>query len=106
MMAHLLRELSRPSKVGELAGRLDEDKDFLRSFLSVLEARGYVGRAYDQSPACGSGCGGCSLANLCPAKGSQTDVEVWRLTEKGRKAAQRDDLGVSEKATKLPSSTD
>lgn len=106
MMPKLLRELSKPSKVGELAGRLGEDREFLLSFLSVLEARGYVGRAFDHSPTCSTGCGGCAMANFCPAQGSRRDVEVWRLTEKGRRAAQRDDLRVPEKAKHLPPSAD
>ncbi|MCA9797515.1 MAG: hypothetical protein KC910_37140 [Candidatus Eremiobacteraeota bacterium] len=104
MTSKLLRELARPSKVSELAGRLGEEADFLRSFLTVLESSGYVGRAYDRSPTCSSGCGGCAVANLCPARGSQTDLEVWRLTEKGRKAAERDDLRHTGAVKQLPTS--
>lgn len=79
VIERLLSALEQPREVGALAAELDLDQQTLLPLLRMLEARGYVGRAYQNSPSCGTGCGVCSLRNLCPAEGRQAEaVEVWR----------------------------
>ena len=73
----------------ELARRLKRPASQLAGMLRVLESRGYIGQAYNESDACKTGCQSCSMVNLCPAQGT-TDGElgVWRLTEKGRQVVE------------------
>ncbi|GMU56633.1 MAG: hypothetical protein AMXMBFR33_57790 [Candidatus Xenobia bacterium] len=83
----LLALLERPRTTAELSGELKTDEQAVEGLLSLLGARGYVGKAYDRSPTCGTGCGSCSLQRLCPAKGEEAPfLPVWRLTGRGRDA--------------------
>ncbi len=83
-MQDLLEKLSRPRTTQQLAEELSAPKETLEPMLALLAARGYVGQAYSQSPTCGTGCGSCSLKNLCPAQGEEAPfLNVWRVTEKG-----------------------
>lgn len=87
MISRLLKSLSRPMTTDQLASELATDKASLEPLLALLEARGYVGQAYDDSPACGTGCGACSMRSFCPAEGSEAPfLPVWRVTHKGRAA--------------------
>ncbi|MCA9791143.1 MAG: hypothetical protein KC910_05085 [Candidatus Eremiobacteraeota bacterium] len=84
VISRLLSSLVRPKSTEQLAQELATDKATLEPLLALLEARGYVGQAYDDSPACGTGCGSCSMRTLCPAQGSEAPfLPVWRATHKG-----------------------
>lgn len=90
MIDRLLPLLTQPRTVSELARELSTESGAVEGFLALLAAREYVGKAYDNSPTCGTGCGSCSLKNLCPSKGSEAPfMPVWRLTAKGHAALTR-----------------
>ena len=87
MTARLLKALNTPRTLDQLAAELGVSPEAVALMLRQLEARGYVGPAYDQSPACGTACSACSLKRLCPAAGQATpSLRAWRLTEKGEAA--------------------
>ncbi len=87
MTDKLLALLERPRTTAELARELKTDEQAVEGLLSLLSARSYVGKAYDSSPTCGTGCGSCSLQRLCPAKGVEAPfLPVWRLTARGQEA--------------------
>lgn len=87
MIERLLPLLTTPRTVKELARELQTDTGAVEGFLTLLAAREYVGKAYDSSPTCGTGCKSCSMQNLCPAKGEEAPfLPVWRLTVKGQEA--------------------
>lgn len=90
MIDRLLPLLTRPRTVEELARELSTDGAAVEGLLTLLAGREYVGKAFDSSPTCGTGCGSCSLQNLCPARGSEAPfMPVWRLTPKGQEALER-----------------
>ncbi|MBI3929781.1 MAG: hypothetical protein HY319_29845 [Armatimonadetes bacterium] len=83
-MRRVLSELQVPRTLEQLARQLEVDPAVVESMLGLLLAKGYVGHAYDRSPTCGTTCGGCSVHNLCPARGEEAPFRiVWRLTFKG-----------------------
>lgn len=87
MIDRMMTLLAQPRTVKELARELSTDTAAVEGFLALLAAREYVGKAYDNSPTCGTGCGSCSMQNLCPTKGSEAPfMPVWRLTAKGQAA--------------------
>ncbi len=87
MIDRLLPLLTQPRTAAELARELSTESAAVEGLLALLAAREYVGKAYDSSPTCGTGCGKCSLQNLCPAKGSEAPfLPVYRLTAKGQEA--------------------
>ncbi len=87
MTARLLALLAAPRTLPELARELGLEPGTVLALLRQLEARGYVGPAYQGSPACGVACGACSLKRLCPSAGTPTPpAPVWRLTDRGRAA--------------------
>lgn len=88
MIPRLLELLQVPRDSQELARELGATVSAVEGMLRLLEGRGYVGYAYDESPACGTGCGGCSVRRLCPAEGEEAPfLKVWRVTSKGRQYA-------------------
>ncbi len=87
MTRRLLALLEAPRTLPELARALGLEEATVRALLAQLEARGYVGRAYAESPACGVGCSACSLKNLCPAAGDPApSLPTYRLTARGQAA--------------------
>jgi len=87
MTARLLALLERPRTLPELARALGLETGTVLALLHRLEARGYVGPAYAESPACGVACGGCSLKRLCPVAGQTAPkVAAYRLTDRGKRA--------------------
>jgi len=86
----LLAELRKPRTNAELARSLKVSEDTLAGMLHTLERGGYVGRAYQESPVCGTACNACSLKNLCPAAGAEVDEAppVWRLTQLGEQVVE------------------
>ncbi len=96
MLKLLLAELRKPRATAELARSLDVSEDTLAGMLHTLERGGYVGRAYQESPACGVACGACSLKNLCPAAGAAADEAppVWRLTQLGEQVVESGGQGL------------
>jgi hypothetical protein len=90
MIDRLLQLLTTPRTASQLAGELSTDSAAVEGLLALLAAREYVGKAYDSSPTCGTGCKSCSLQSLCPAKGEEAPfLPVWRLTAKGQEALAR-----------------
>lgn len=87
MTKQLLRALSRPARVNTLAERLGVEPGTLVAMLEVLEAKGYVVRAYEGSPHCPPSCASCAIRSLCPAAFAPAAAPTtWRLTEKERRA--------------------
>lgn len=90
MIPRLLELLQVPRDARDLARELGASASAVEGMLRLLEARGYVGYAFDDSPACGTGCGGCSVRRLCPAEGEEAPfLKVWRVTAKARKEVRR-----------------
>ncbi len=87
MTARLLALLERPRTLPELARALGVETGTVRALLRQLEARGYVGLAYAEGPACGVACPACSMKRLCPVAGQATpEVPAYRLTDRGKRA--------------------
>lgn len=88
MIPRLLELLEVPRAADELARELGTSISAVEGMLRLLEAKGYVGYAFEESPACGTACGGCSVARLCPARGAEAPfMKAWRVTSKGRRQA-------------------
>ena len=88
MTRRLLGLLQTPRTLPELARALGLEEETVRLLLQKMEAAGYVGRAFEKSPACPTACAACSLRRLCPASGRPEALApvAYRLTEKGKKA--------------------
>lgn len=84
MLQELLEALRPgPRTLLELRHLLNRSAGQVESALLQLRRGGYVDLAIPNEGACHTGCGGCSVKNLCPSSGAAaTNQETWRLTDK------------------------
>ena len=82
----LLALLERPQTVRQLAQRLGAAPGQVEAALQQLVRGGYVDGAVPDQGACHTGCGMCSMKNLCPSNAPVLvdSQESWRLTDKAR----------------------
>jgi len=72
-----------PRTLSELRHLLQRTGGQVESALLQLRRGGYVDLAIPDEGACHTGCGHCSVKNLCPSTGpSASNQETWRLTDK------------------------
>ena len=84
-MLHQLLEALRPGPrtLSELRHVLKTTGGQVESALLQLRRGGYVDLAIPDEGACHTGCGHCSVKNLCPSTSSNApSQETWRLTDK------------------------
>jgi len=84
MLQDLLEALRPgPRTLSELRQLLKTTGGQVESALLQLRRGGYVDLAIPDQGACHTGCGHCSVKNLCPSTGAEvTNQETWRLTDK------------------------
>ncbi|MBT9584654.1 hypothetical protein IV102_15025 [bacterium] len=82
----LLALCERPLTCRQLGQALGVGAGQLEAALQQLQRGGYVDRAIPDRGACQTGCGMCSMKNLCPSRapGPVEPQESWRLTDKAR----------------------
>lgn len=86
LLYHLARD--KVHTLGELAAKLDVSEGLLEQMLGILERADYV--HVTERAFCDQSCRGCDMVEHC-AKGclSTRLGRMWSLTEKGLRAAQR-----------------
>jgi Mn-dependent DtxR family transcriptional regulator len=87
-----MRILWRLSQGGRYSNKLmamdlGVDEATVEQMIEQLKNLKYIEK--DDMGNCSSGCGGCSVNHSCSSKHSGVELNLWKLTEKGRNAVSR-----------------
>lgn len=84
----LLKILKRLAQGGlysnkSMAKELGVDEGLVEQMISQLQQMGYIEK--DDIGSCSSGCGCCSSKSSCCSDKNNIDINIWKVTEKGKK---------------------
>jgi hypothetical protein len=85
----LMKVLKRLAQGGlysnkSMAKELGVDEGLVEQMITQLQHLGYIEK--DNLSNCPSGCGCCSTKSSCCGDKHNIDINLWKITEKGKKA--------------------
>lgn len=88
----LMKILKRLSEGGiysnnSMARELGIDESLVEQMISQLQNMGYIEK--DNMNSCNSGCGGCCSKKSSCCDSNNIEMNIWRVTDKGRQALTR-----------------
>ena len=89
MVKILIKILKTLSKGGRYSNRLmatelGVDESLVEQMINELLHLEYIEK--EKINSCGDGCGCCSSKKSCQGNTQSVDINIWRVTEKGKKA--------------------
>lgn len=89
MLMKILKRLAQGGMYSNklIAKELGVDESLVEQMITQLQQLGYIEK--DNMGGCSSGCGCCSSKSSCCSDKHNIDINIWKISEKGKKALSR-----------------
>ena len=86
MLIKILKTLFKGGRYSNklMAKELGVDESLVQQMIDKLLHMGYIEK--EKINSCGDGCGCCSSKKSCSTSNQSTDINIWKVTQKGKKA--------------------
>ncbi|GCD09944.1 FeoC-like transcriptional regulator [Clostridium tagluense] len=86
MLIKILKSLAKGGRYSNklMAIELGVDESLIEQMIDKLLHMGYIEK--EKINSCGDGCGCCSSKKSCGSGSKSIDINIWKVTEKGKKA--------------------
>ena len=86
MLIKILKSLAKGGRYSNklMATELGVDESLVQQMIDNLIRMGYIEK--EKINSCGDGCGSCSSKGSCGSDTHSIEINIWKVTEKGKKA--------------------
>ena len=86
MLIKILKTLSKGGRYSNklMATELGVGESLVKQMIDNLLRMGYIEK--EKINSCGDGCGSCSSKEICSTNTHSIEINIWKVTEKGKRA--------------------